>query len=155
MILIGDGPERERMKARAAGSTDIAMPGFEKNRERLASMLASADALVHGSPFETFGLSIAEAMGCGLPVVVPDEGGASEMHVPEAGERYRSLDVEACAQATAKLLGRLAADAGTVREAAARAARRLPGVREQFEAQIALYEELLSRRGRARASSPR
>lgn len=149
LVLIGDGPERERMTARAAGCPDIAMPGFVKGREALARMLASADVLMHGCPFETFGLSIAEAMSCGLPTVVPDEGGASEMHVPEAGERYRALDVDACARATARLLDRVAADPEPVRAAAVQAANRLPNVVQQFEGQIALYEELLERRGRS------
>ena len=146
LVLIGDGPERERMTARAAGCPDIAMPGFVKGREALARMLASADVLMHGCPFETFGLSIAEAMSCGLPAVVPDEGGASEMHVPGAGERYRALDVEACARATERLLDRVAADAEPVRAAAVQAANRLPNVVEQFEGQIALYQRLLERR---------
>ena len=143
LVLIGDGPERARMAARGSGSPDIVMPGFVKGREALARMLASADALIHGCPFETFGLSIAEAMSCGLPTVVPDEGGASEMHVPAAGERYRALDVEDCVRATARLLARLAIDADVVRAAAVAAAGRLPNVVEQFEGQIALYEELL------------
>ena len=143
LVLIGDGPERARMTSRAGSSPDIVMPGFVKGREALARMLASADALVHGCPFETFGLSIAEAMSCGLPTVVPDQGGAAEMHVPEAGERYRALDVEACADATERLLARLDADAGSVRAAAVRATSRLPNVVEQFERQVALYTELL------------
>ena len=143
LVLLGDGPERERMKTRAAGSPDIAMPGFVKDRARLARMLASADALVHGCPFETFGLSIAEAMSCGLPTVVPDEGGAAEMHAPGAGERYRSLDVEACARAIVRLRDRLAKDADAVRSAAADVAGRLPNVIEQFAGQVALYDELL------------
>ena len=143
LVLIGDGPERARMAARASGSPDIVMPGFVKGREALARMLASADALIHGCPFETFGLSIAEAMSCGLPTVVPDEGGASEMHVPAAGERYRALDVEDCVRATARLLARLAIDPDVVRAAAVAAAGRLPNVVEQFEGQIALYEQLL------------
>ncbi|MEA2749187.1 MAG: alpha,6-mannosyltransferase [Myxococcales bacterium] len=143
LVLIGDGPERERMAARAAGSPDIVMPGFVKGREALARMLASADALVHGCPFETFGLSIAEAMSCGLPTVVPDEGGAAEMHVAAAGEQYRSLDVEDCVHATERLLTRLASDADVVRAAAVAAAGRLPNVMQQFEGQIALYEKLL------------
>ena len=146
LVLIGDGPERARMTARAAGCPDIVMPGFVKGREALARMLASADALVHGCPFETFGLSIAEAMSCGLPTVVPDEGGAAEMHVPEAGERYRALDVEACADATERLLARLERDADSVRAAAIRATSRLPNVIEQFEGQVALYNQLLERR---------
>lgn len=146
LVLIGDGPERERMAARAKGSPDIVMPGFVKDRDTLAAMLASADALVHGCPFETFGLSIAEAMSCGLPTVVPDEGGAAEMHVPEAGERYAALDASACADAIERLLGRLAQDADGIRGAAAAAASRLPDVRAQFEGQVALYQDLLDRR---------
>ncbi|MDF2695733.1 MAG: hypothetical protein K0S65_4116, partial [Labilithrix sp.] len=73
LVLFGDGPERERMKARASGAfaADIVFPGFSKDRAGLARNLASADALLHGCPFETFGLSIAEAMSCGLPAVVP------------------------------------------------------------------------------------
>jgi alpha-1,6-mannosyltransferase len=149
LVLIGDGPERARMTARAGQSRDIVMPGFVKGREALARMLASADALVHGCPFETFGLSIAEAMSCGLPTVVPDQGGAAEMHAPEAGERYRALDVEACADATERLLARLDADADSVREAAVRATSRLPNVIEQFEGQVALYTELLKRHGKS------
>ncbi len=143
LVLIGDGPERERMTARAAGSPDIVMPGFVKGRVALARMLASADALVHGCPFETFGLSIAEAMSCGLPTVVPDEGGASEMHVPAAGERYRALDVDDCVRATERLLARLERSADGMRDAAIAAARRLPDVVQQLEGQIALYERLL------------
>ena len=146
LVLIGDGPERERMTARCAGSPDIVMPGFVKGREELARMLASADLLMHGCPFETFGLSIAEAMSCGLPTVVPDEGGAAEMHVPAAGERYHSLDVEACAIATERLLARLAKDGDAIRAAAAAAASRLPNVLEQFEGQVALYQRLLDAR---------
>ena len=146
LVLIGDGPERERMKARCAGSPDIAMPGFVKGREELARMLGSADLLMHGCPFETFGLSIAEAMSSGLPTVVPDEGGAAEMHVPAAGERYRSLDVTACADATERLLARLATDGDAIRAAAAEAASRLPNMIEQFEGQIALYRRLLDAR---------
>lgn len=149
LVLIGDGPERERMSVRIGACPDVAMPGFVKGREALARMLANADVLVHGCPFETFGLSIAEAMSCGLPTVVPDAGGAAEMHLPEAGERYRALDVDACVDATERLLARLAVDAVSVRAAATRAAQRLPNVTEQFEAQVEMYHRLLEARGHA------
>jgi len=143
LVLFGDGPERGRMNVRAGGSADIVMPGFVKGREELARMLASADALVHGCPFETFGLSIAEAMSCGLPAVVPDRGGAAEMHVAAAGETYASGDAAACARATLSLLDRLSKGAPALHDAASASARRLPSVREQFERQIALYIDLL------------
>ncbi len=143
LVVFGDGPERARMKARAAGSPDVVFPGFSKDRTALAGALASADLFVHGCPFETFGLSVAEAMSSGLPVVVPDEGGAAEMHDAACGERYRSGDAQACAVAIECMLDRLAESAPEVRAAAARAAARLPSVREQFEMQVRLYEELL------------
>ena len=143
LVLFGDGPERERMKARA--NANVVFPGFSKERHALAASLASADALVHGCPFETFGLSIAEAMSCGLPAVVPDDGGASEMHDPDSGERYTANDAEACAEAIERLLGRLATERTAMRTSAARAAGRLPSVLQQFEEQVALYNELLAR----------
>lgn len=146
LVMIGDGPEKDRLKARVRGCRDVAFPGFVKDRTKLARALASADALVHGCPFETFGLSIAEAMSCGLPAVVPDEGGASEMHADGAGERYRSLDVAACSEAIARLLDRLSRDGDVVRRVTSESVARLPNVREQFEGQVALYERLLSSR---------
>jgi alpha-1,6-mannosyltransferase len=148
LILFGDGPERSRMVARARGDAcDVVFPGFTKGREALARSLASADVLVHGCPFETFGLSIAEAMACGLPAVVPDQGGAAEMHDPASGELYPSLDADACAGAIERILGRIDASEASMRAAAAAKAAELPTVRQQFEKQIAIYEELLARPG--------
>ena len=140
LVLFGDGPERARLEARAKGA--VQFPGFEKDRYRLASALASADALVHGCPFETFGIGVAEAIACGLPVVVPDEGGAAEQAGDAFAELYRSGDPQACARAIERLLGR---DRDALREAARDAATRVPSVLGHFEALFALYEELLAR----------
>ncbi|HEY6460335.1 MAG TPA: glycosyltransferase, partial [Polyangiaceae bacterium] len=75
LVLVGDGPERARLARRALPG--VRFLGFEPDRAKLASLLASADLLVHGCPYETFGLGVAEAVASGLPVVVPDAGGAS------------------------------------------------------------------------------
>jgi alpha-1,6-mannosyltransferase len=143
LVLFGDGPERKRLEARAAGSDHVRFAGFVKGREALAQSLASADALVHGCPFETFGLGVAEAMACGLPVVVPDAGGAAENASPDASERYRPGDAEGCAAAIERLLGR---NEEALRAAALRATARVASVREQFEALLACYGDLLARR---------
>ena len=84
-------------------------------------------------------------MSCGLPAVVPDDGGAAEMHDPASGERYTANDVEACTEAIERLLGRIATDRDAMRASAARAASTLPTVTQQFEEQIALYKDLLAR----------
>ncbi len=138
LVLYGDGPERARLEERAPPSVRFA--GFEKDRGRLASALASADLLVHGSPYETFGLGVAEGVACGLPVVVPDEGGAAESVDASCSETYRSLDAAACAAAIDRLLAR---EPGELRARALEAASRVPTVEQHFERVLAEYDALL------------
>lgn len=142
LVVLGDGPERARLEARAGAGVGFA--GFVRSREELASMFASADALVHACPWETFGLSIAEAMSAGLPVVVPDAGGAAEMHEPASGETYRALDDEAFAAAIARVIARVRSDEGPrMREAAVARATALPSVIDAMRAQLDIYRGLL------------
>ena len=141
LVLFGDGPERRAMEARVAGRSDVTFAGFERDRATLAAALASADALVHGCPFETFGLGVAEALSCGLPVIVPDQGGAAELASDGGGTRYRTGDVSACAEAIARVLSE---DARLVRSRATHAAARIPTVRDQFAQTCEAYERLLA-----------
>jgi alpha-1,6-mannosyltransferase len=138
LLLFGDGPERERLERRAP--PNVYFVDFEKDRAKLASALASADMLVHSCPYETFGLAVAEAAACGVPVVVPDKGGAVESADPSCSETYRSLDAEACAAAIDRLLARLGPDL------AARAlavAARVPTVEQHFVRVLSEYDGLL------------
>ncbi len=141
LVLFGDGPERAAMEARVSGRADVTFAGFERDRATLARALASADVLVHGCPFETFGLGVAEALSCGLPVVVPDDGGAAELADGGGGTRYRTGDVAACALAIGAVLGDLEA----MREGACRASARVPTVNEQFARTCDAYRELLAK----------
>jgi alpha-1,6-mannosyltransferase len=142
LVLFGDGPDRERLRAQAPAGVRFA--GFETDRGRLASALASADVLVHGCPYETFGLGIAEAVACGLPVVTPDAGGAAESVDPSCGETYPSLDPEACARAVVRLLAR---DPDDLRRRAVLAAARVPTEEQHFERVLAAYRDLLGQSG--------
>jgi alpha-1,6-mannosyltransferase len=144
LVVFGDGPERARLEARAAGK-NVYFAGFERDREKLAAALAGADALVHGCPHETFGIAVAEAIACGTPVVVPAEGGAAELASAERGasdfaESYASGDAEACAAAIERLLAR---DRRALRRAATRAAASILSTREHFERLLARYDALL------------
>ncbi|MDP8998546.1 MAG: glycosyltransferase [Myxococcota bacterium] len=138
LVLFGDGPERARLERRAPPGVFFA--GFEKDRAILASALANADLLVHGCPYETSGLAVAEGIACGLPVVVPDEGGAAECADPTCSETYRALDPEACAAAIERLLVRSPVE---LRAHAFAAASRVPTVEQHVTRVLSVYDELL------------
>jgi len=139
LVIYGDGPERARLEKLA--SKNVHFAGFEKDRRKLGDAIAGADALVHGCPHETFGIAIAEAIASGVPVVVPDEGGAAELAKPDFSETFRAGDAPGCAAAIERLLARGA----TARDAAARASRDILSTREHFERLLARYEDLLGK----------
>lgn len=144
LVVFGDGPEREAMRALAAGRDDVVFLGFEKDRARLARILASSDLLLHACPFETFGLGLAEAVASGLPIVVPDAGGAFEQAREGVSAVFPAGDVEACARAAEELLAR--ASRPELRARVVARAREVPSVEDHFTRLFAIYRELLSQR---------
>jgi alpha-1,6-mannosyltransferase len=106
LAIFGDGPLRRWIDWQARGAP-VHVHGFVTDRARLARALASADALLHGSAAETYGLVVAEALCAGLPLVVPDRGGASDLARPAHAETYRAGDAAACAAAIQRLLARV------------------------------------------------
>jgi alpha-1,6-mannosyltransferase len=138
LLLFGDGPERARLERRAGPG--VRFLGFERDRGRLAAALASADVLVHGCPYETYALGVAEAVACGLPVVVPDGGGAAARVDPRCGERYPPLDAAACAAAVGRVLRQ---DRAELRRRALDAAIRVPTLAQHVQRVLAVYHGLL------------
>jgi alpha-1,6-mannosyltransferase len=141
LVLFGDGPERSRLQQRA--SPGVRFAGYEPDRARLASALASADLLVHACPYETFGLAVAEAVASGLPVVVPEAGGADESTDPACAESYPSLDSVGCAAAIGRILAR---DRGALRSRALEASTRVLTLQGHFERVLSIYADLLRQR---------
>jgi alpha-1,6-mannosyltransferase len=105
-VLFGDGPLRGWVERRARNLPGVHLAGFVKDRERVARTLASADAFLHGSAAETYGLVVAEAICAGLPLVVPDIGGAADLARPGYAETYRAGDAASCAAAMTAFLRR-------------------------------------------------
>ncbi|MEK7136055.1 MAG: glycosyltransferase [Patescibacteria group bacterium] len=69
LVIVGDGPERKNilLLARRLGIAD--QVSFEGWKNDLVSYYKSADVFLQTSKFEGYGLSLVEALACGLPVV--------------------------------------------------------------------------------------
>jgi alpha-1,6-mannosyltransferase len=135
LVLIGDGLTRRRVERLARRAGGVILLGAIEDRERLARLYASADALVHGSAAETYGLAVAEAMASGLPVVAPAAGGAADLAAAGPSRLYPPGDAPAMAAAIVDILT-------TPGE---RKAVKLPTSASHFEALFSLYEDLLAR----------
>lgn len=106
-VLAGDGPERSRFAAEVAGRglDRVVLPGYVPYPE-LPSVYAAADLFVHPAREERWGVSIAEALACGLPVVASSRVGAAHDLVEPGGngERYPVGDGRALAVAIERAL---------------------------------------------------
>jgi glycosyltransferase involved in cell wall biosynthesis len=94
--IVGDGPERRRLEARAAGDvTFLGRVSDEAVRDEYRRALA---VLLPGE--EDFGIAPVEAQACGRPVVALARGGALETVVDgETGVLFEAPDVNALAAA--------------------------------------------------------
>jgi glycosyltransferase involved in cell wall biosynthesis len=75
LVIAGDGPWRERFER--ALPTNIRLVGHVGDSE-LRELYRSSRALVSAS-VEEFGLCLAEALACGIPVIAPRDGGSGEI----------------------------------------------------------------------------
>src|SRR4029077_13790693 len=90
MLLVGDGARRWKLDLMANRIKTVAVLPRISDREEVARLLASADALIHGCEAETFCMVAAEARASGVPLIVPDRGAAVDQFVPGAGTTYRA-----------------------------------------------------------------
>ena len=99
LMIIGNGRDRDHIARAAYGNPHIRLLQPVRDRVALSRILASADALVHGCEAETFCMTAAEARASGLPLVVPDAGGACDHWVEGQGACYRAGDAGALSTA--------------------------------------------------------
>lgn len=74
LIVIGSGPEKERLKAKAV--SNISLIGYQEF-DSLKSYMQKAKAFVFAAE-EDFGIIVVEAMACGTPVIAGNFGGTTE-----------------------------------------------------------------------------
>jgi glycosyltransferase involved in cell wall biosynthesis len=141
--IVGDGPARARLEARAAREGVSHRTVFAGQRRDIHEVMRALDVLVQPSRWEGFGVTLLEAMAAGTPVVASRVGGVPEVVLHDAtGLLVPPGAPEALAEACATLL--------RDRERAARLAR---AARERVESRFRverlvertadLYRELL------------
>jgi glycogen(starch) synthase len=80
LTLLGGGREHDRLRARAVelGVSDrVSLPGPVPH-EQVVEQMHAHDLLVHLSEYETFGMTVVEAVAAGMPVLVTRSGGPQE-----------------------------------------------------------------------------
>jgi len=80
LLLLGDGPEKEKAEQQCAelGISDHVI--FFGNTHEIDQILIYADLFLLPSETESFGLAALEAMSCGVPVISSNTGGLPEVN---------------------------------------------------------------------------
>jgi glycosyltransferase involved in cell wall biosynthesis len=103
LYLVGDGPERARLEARAA---DLGLPGraiFLGARNDVSEVLMAADAFVMSSKSEGLPMVLLEAMAAGVPCVATAVGGIPDLFGEDRGLSVPAQDAPALARAMASV----------------------------------------------------
>ncbi len=78
LLILGSGPEEEKVKEAAKSSTNIHYMGYVP-KERTISLIRGSDLLVQPSLAEGISSTILEAMACKTPVITTDVGDNKEL----------------------------------------------------------------------------
>jgi glycosyltransferase involved in cell wall biosynthesis len=100
LIVIGDGPDRE--KVAAVAGANVTLMGWQP-REVLRAKLREARAFIFAAE-EDFGILPVEAQACGAPVVAFGAGGALETVVSEGAGRTGAFFAEPTAAGIARAI---------------------------------------------------
>jgi glycosyltransferase involved in cell wall biosynthesis len=117
LVVAGDGPERERLRVRAAGA-DVRFTGHVPPEELAELRAGAAVAAVPSRYAEILPLAALEAMSAGLPVAAARAGGLAEAVADEG--HYPPGDVAALAGRLRALWGDAAAGERALARARAR-----------------------------------
>jgi L-malate glycosyltransferase len=104
LVIVGDGPERPAIEARARELGVRERVCFLGRRAEFVALLQQADVFVLPSETESFGLAALEAMSAGVPVCGYRVGGLPEVVSDDAGTLVAAYDVEALAHAVFEVL---------------------------------------------------
>jgi N-acetyl-alpha-D-glucosaminyl L-malate synthase BshA len=81
LLLLGDGPERSHIEARARQCESHQSIKFLGKQEQMEDILPIADLFLLTSEYESFGLAALEAMAASVPVISTNAGGLPEINI--------------------------------------------------------------------------
>jgi len=143
--IFGTGPEEANLKRLANGCENIVFEGFVKAPRLWEEVQKARMVVVPSLWYEAFGLSAVEAMALGVPVIVPDHGGISEIvEDGVSGVRFLAGDTRSMKDAI-ELLLHDSALCTSMGEAAKVRAREISGPNEHIEKLLSVYEEVARR----------
>lgn len=145
-VLVGDGPERERLADLAAelGVAERVIFLGKRRNDEMPGLLCSGDLAVFPSLMEATSVAALEAMSCQLPVAASRVGGLPEIVDGEVGGLFEPADPRSLADVVTALLasGRLSELGRRARE---RVVERWSNDR-LAERHLEIYRGLLARR---------
>jgi len=78
LIVLGDGPEKNKVSALAKSKTNIHYLGYQP-KEKTIPLIRGSDALIQPSIVEGISSTILEAMACKTPIIATEVGGNKEI----------------------------------------------------------------------------
>jgi len=81
LLLIGDGPDRQRVEEYCREVCQCVDVRFLGRQDAVEELLAVADLFIMPSASESFGLAALEAMACEVPVISSNVGGIPEVNI--------------------------------------------------------------------------
>jgi glycosyltransferase involved in cell wall biosynthesis len=141
-VLVGDGPERERLETlvRELDVADMVTFAGRRPNDEMPALLADADVAVFPSLMEATSVAALEAMSSGVPVAASRVGGLPEIVDEQVGTLFEPADPESLAHALVGLLrqpdlarrGALARERVVAQWSVARLARRHEEIYQQL-----------------------
>jgi glycosyltransferase involved in cell wall biosynthesis len=152
--FVGDGPMRACLEETAQNLGVAENVRFLGVRQDVAGLLNESDIFVRPSLMEGMPLTVLEAMACGLPVVATPVGGTAELVTEgKTGLLVPPRNVDALTTALQRLI-----DSPQLRAELGANGRRLVekdyGWQRISRETLAVYEDVLQARGRARVLRP-